>query len=221
MGDGSTAGALNRTRSFYDRISHAYDLIADSSEHVARERGICALAVAPGERILVIGYGTGHSLVALAHAAGVTGRVFGVDISEGMLSVARDRIVHEDVADRVDITLADARHLPYGNGVFDAVFIAFTLELFDDHDIPQVLTQIRGVLRRRGRLGVVAMAKGAEDSVMTEIYLWMHHHFPHWVDCRPISLDRWLSQTDFVMLRAETLSLWRLPVAVVVARSPG
>jgi ubiquinone/menaquinone biosynthesis C-methylase UbiE len=94
---------LNPTKSFYDRISTSYDLIADSNEHAARERGIEMLAVRPGENVLVVGFGTGHSLVALARAVGPTGRIFGVDISEGMLSVARKRIVEERVVDRVEI----------------------------------------------------------------------------------------------------------------------
>ena len=68
---------------FYDRISRAYDLIADAGEHKARERGLELLAPAPGERALEIGYGTGHSLEALAAAVGAAGRVVGVDLLQG------------------------------------------------------------------------------------------------------------------------------------------
>ncbi len=35
----------NPTQHFYDRISHAYDLIADGGEHQARQRGLELLAV--------------------------------------------------------------------------------------------------------------------------------------------------------------------------------
>jgi ubiquinone/menaquinone biosynthesis C-methylase UbiE len=212
--------SLNPTKAFYDRISTAYDLIADASEHAARDRGIELLAPAPRETALVVGFGTGHSLVALARAVGATGRIFGVDISEGMLSVAHQRVVEEQVAERVDISLGDARHLTYGNGQFDAVFIAFTLELFDDEDIPRVLEQIRRVLRPGGRLGVVAMSKEQQETVATGIYVWMHRHFPHWVDCRPISVATCLQRAGFVVERTETLSLWGLPVAIVMARNP-
>ena len=77
-----------------------------------RARGLALLAAAPGERGLVVGYGTGHSAVAMARAVGATGRISGVDISEGMLAVARKRVIEEGVAGRVELTLGDARRLP-------------------------------------------------------------------------------------------------------------
>ena len=43
-------------QSFYDRISHAYDLISDAGEHKARETGEQTLDVQAGERVLEIGY---------------------------------------------------------------------------------------------------------------------------------------------------------------------
>jgi len=43
------------TQRFYDRISHAYDLIADGGEHVAREKGLELIDVQPGESVLEIG----------------------------------------------------------------------------------------------------------------------------------------------------------------------
>lgn len=211
----------NSTKAFYDRISPVYDLIANGNEHAARDRGIEQLTALPGEKVLVIGFGTGHSLVALARKVGKTGMVCGVDISDGMLSVAKRRIVEERVADEVDLSRGDARHLPYGDSRFDVVFVAFTLELFEDTDILRVLKEIRRVLRPAGRVGVVAMSQEQPETLITEIYVWMHHHFPHWVDCRPISVARYLQQAEFVVEHSDTLSLWGLPVAVVVATKPG
>ncbi|MEZ6106104.1 MAG: hypothetical protein R3B96_08335 [Pirellulaceae bacterium] len=51
----------NATQQFYDRISQVYDFIADGGEHRAREIGLRRLAIQPGESVLEIGYGTGHS----------------------------------------------------------------------------------------------------------------------------------------------------------------
>ena len=212
--------ALNPTKSFYDRISKAYDLIADSSEHTARERGLELLAVSPGETVLVVGFGTGHALVTLGRAVGPKGRVLGIDISEGMAAVAQKRIIDEGIADRVELSLGDARKLPYGDNRFDAVFIGFTLELFDDADLPRVLDEIRRVLRPAGRLGVVSMSKESHESIMTDIYVSMHRHFPHFVDCRPINVSQALHEAGFEVERAERVSIWGLPVAIELAQKP-
>jgi len=124
------------TKSFYDRISHSYDLLADSNEHVAREKGLTALGITEGEKVLEIGYGTGHSLVSLAKAVGATGEVFGVDISDGMQKVSEKRVTDAGVADRVKLSVAITPPLPFEDHTFDAVSMSFTLELFPLDTIP-------------------------------------------------------------------------------------
>ena len=79
-------------QSFYDRISHAYDLISDAGEHKARESGEQALDVQLGERVLEIGYGTGNTMIHLAAAVGDSGTVAGIDVSTGMQSVATKKL---------------------------------------------------------------------------------------------------------------------------------
>ena len=135
----------NRTRGLYDRISRAYDLIADSSEHEVRDLGVRALGVSRGQRVLEIGCGTGHGLVSLAYDVGDVGQVHGVDLSWGMMAVARRR-VQSAALRNVTLTHCDARVLCFRSGVFDAVFMSFTLDLFEGA-IPNVLAEVRRVLR--------------------------------------------------------------------------
>ena len=106
----------NPAEQFYDRISHAYDLIADGGEHVARERGLELLAAKPGESVLEIGFGTGHSLVALAEAVGDTGSVSGVDISSGMRDVAKKRLAKDGHDQHVRLVVQETPPLPFADG---------------------------------------------------------------------------------------------------------
>lgn len=212
---------MNLTQQFYDRISHAYDLIANEGEHEARERGLQLLDVQPAESILEIGYGTGHSLVSLAKSVGKSGQVTGIDISTGMRDVAQKRVVDAGVEGQVRLLVAAVPPLPMKDDSFDVVTMSFTLELFPLELIPAVLAECRRVLKPGGRLGVVSMAKvedGNEPSWLERTYIWMHVHFPHIVDCQPIAVERMLTEAGFTLQRHERFSLFTMPVALVVAK---
>lgn len=207
-------------QSFYDRISHAYDLISDAGEHKARERGEQALNVQPGEKVLELGFGTGNSVIDLIEAAGESGHVWGIDVSPGMLKVASKKIASKGFEDRVDLCVGDARKLPYGDDQFDAVFTSFTLELFPLDDIPAVLSEVARVLKPGGRLGVVSMAtvkEGERASELEKTYIWMHQHFPHIVDCQPIDVVRLVSEAGLKIEDEIEMAIWTMPVRSVVA----
>jgi ubiquinone/menaquinone biosynthesis C-methylase UbiE len=53
-----------------------------------RPRAVKRLNLKPGDRVLEVGCGTGRNLPYLARAVGPDGRVYGIDISEGMLAKA-------------------------------------------------------------------------------------------------------------------------------------
>ena len=192
----------DETRAFYDKISGVYDLLAEHSEGPVRQAGLDKLALAPGERVLEIGYGTGHCLVQLAEAVGPEGKVFGIDLSEGMRARARERVEKEHLIDRVELSCGDATRLPYPDGSMDAVFMSFTLELFDTPEIPQVLAECKRVLRAGGRIGVVAITKEGKEGFAVEAYEWTHQHFPNLLDCRPIFVRRALEDAGFAIRNA-------------------
>jgi demethylmenaquinone methyltransferase/2-methoxy-6-polyprenyl-1,4-benzoquinol methylase len=209
------------TKQFYDRISHAYDLIADGGEHEARERGLKLLDVQPGESVLEIGYGTGHSLVQLAKSVGPSGRVTGIDISSGMRDEAQKRIAESGIENEVELLVGAVPPLPMASDLFDVVAMSFTLELFPRDTVPSVLSECRRVLKPGGRLGVVSMATvedGEDESLLERTYIWMHHHFPHIVDCQPIPLEKKITEAGFILEKRERISLFTMPVAIVVAK---
>lgn len=205
-----------KARANYDRLSRWYDIIAGSTEKKYRDIGLQKLAARPGERILEIGFGTGHCMLALAQAVGETGNVSGIDLSEGMLTIARERLRQAGLLDRVDLRVGDAAALPFAAGEFDGVFMSFTLELFDSPEIPIVLDQCYRVLRPGGRLSVVSMVKKAGTAV--KIYEWFHEKMPVAVDCRPIYAQADLTTAGFNIQDVSALSMWGLPVEIILAQ---
>jgi demethylmenaquinone methyltransferase/2-methoxy-6-polyprenyl-1,4-benzoquinol methylase len=105
--------------------------------------------------------------------------------------------------------------LCFASSTFDAVFMAFTLELFESA-IPQVLTEARRILKPAGRLGVVALAETIPANAMSRVYEWAHQHWPHFVDCRPIDVAGALRAAGFATTYEASTDMWTLPVAVVV-----
>jgi ubiquinone/menaquinone biosynthesis C-methylase UbiE len=200
----------------YDRMSGWYDWIVGASEKKYRNLGLQALAARQGEQILEIGFGTGHAIVSLAQAVGPEGHVYGLDISEGMLAVTQKRVRQAGLAKQVTLQVGDGAQLPFGHGRFDAVFMSFTLELFDTPEIPLVLQQVRATLRPNGRFVVVSLAK--EPKTAVRIYEWFHDKMPIVVDCRPIYAQNELEKAGFIIQSHSRLSMWGLPVAVILAR---
>jgi demethylmenaquinone methyltransferase/2-methoxy-6-polyprenyl-1,4-benzoquinol methylase len=184
-----------------------------------RELGLAKLAPKPGEVILEIGFGTGHCLVQLAKAVAPAGKVFGLDLSEGMLSETRALLEKEGVSGTVSLECGDAEHLPYADAMMDGVFMSFTLELFDTPRIPAVLAECKRVLRPGGRLAVVGMSKEGGHALMVDAYEWIHRHFPNILDCRPIFVRRSMEDAGFTILDSSLESMW-VPVEIVLAQKP-
>jgi demethylmenaquinone methyltransferase/2-methoxy-6-polyprenyl-1,4-benzoquinol methylase len=216
---------VNRTKTeaqaAYDRLSRWYDLLSGSSEARPRQAGLDLLQALPGEGVLDIGPGTGHSLAALARAVGKTGCVQALDLSPGMLAVARERLrTTAKQGDFANVCLAcgDALRLPYPDGAFDAIFSSFNLELFDTPEIPQVLEECRRVLHPDGRICVVSLSKEGKNQAMIKLYEWSHDRLPAFVDCRPIYVQLALEQAGFHIQAVKCTSMWGLPVEIVLAQ---
>jgi ubiquinone/menaquinone biosynthesis C-methylase UbiE len=206
----------DQTKAFYNKISHVYDLLSERSEAPMRKAGLALLQPRPGETALEIGFGTGHSLVALAKAVGPKGRVLGLDLSDQMAKLAKQNLAKAGLLGRTRIRCGDATQLPYADASVDAIFLSFTLELFDTPEIPKVLSQCLRVLRPGGRIVVVGMSKDGPKDPLINVFEWTHKHFPKFLDCRPIYVRRAIEAAGFVVRKALTKHMW-IPVEIILA----
>ncbi len=202
---------------YYDRISKVYDCVTGASERKFAEIALEWLHIENGETVLEIGFGTGHCLKKMAESVGDAGKVYGVDISPGMVRVAQKRLEKAGLVERVELYSGDAAVLPYNAGMFDAVFMSFTLELFDTPEIPVVLGEIKRVLRTGGRIGIAAMSGENGNSPLLRLYEWAHMKWPVYIDCRPVYVERLLVAAGYDVKRKEIRKLFSLPVEIVVA----
>jgi demethylmenaquinone methyltransferase/2-methoxy-6-polyprenyl-1,4-benzoquinol methylase len=208
-----------QTKAYYNKISRFYDLLSDRSEAPMRIAGLDLLKAGNGEKVLEIGFGTGHMLTALARAVGSQGRAFGVDLSDQMVKLAKKSLARSGLLDRCQPRCGDAAHLPYSAGTMNAVFMSFTLELFDTPEIPDVLSECKRVLLPGGRIVVVGMTKEGTREPLVHFYEWTHKHFPNFVDCRPIYVREALEVAGFKIQKALIRRMW-LPVEIVLGVKP-
>ena len=107
-------------------------------------------AVAPGDRVLDVGCGTGVLARAAAARVGATGRVAGVDPNDGMRAVALRQCPGVEVCEGV------AETLPFDDDAFDRVLCQFALMFFTDREA--AVGEMGRVLRPGGTLVVLTWA---------------------------------------------------------------
>lgn len=204
---------------FYDGISGLYDYLSGPFERRFTKKTIGLIDPKEGEAVLEVGFGTGHGLESLAKAVGER-EVSGLDISTGMIRKTLTNLGRDEERGRVGLCRGDGANLPYRDGVFDAVLMAFTLELFDTPEIARVLMEIRRVLKGGGRLGVSSLSKAEGEGIPLRIYEWAHNKWPRHIDCRPIYVSNSLSEAGFRVETVERFKMVGLPVAVAIGSNP-
>ena len=136
---GASTGAGNaaappEVRVMFDRIAPRYDLmnllISAFQEPRWRRRLVARSGLEPGGAALDVASGTGKVAADLHDRVGAYGRVLGVDLSPGMIDVARQRY-----GDRPGLAyvVGDALALPTEDGAFDAATIAFGMRNLPDY----------------------------------------------------------------------------------------
>lgn len=121
---------------------------------------IDALALRPGEAVLDVGCGAGQTCLQLAERVGEAGQVIGVDISDALLDIARQRAA---AWPQVRLIHADAQRIGLADGGCDAVFSRFGVMGFAD---PVAASgNLRRMLRPGGRLAFVCWRALAENEL--------------------------------------------------------
>lgn len=159
-----------RVRSVFDSVAPKYDVMNDLMSmglHRAWKAYTVLVAnVKPGQQVLDIAGGTGDLSLAFAPKVGATGRVVHTDINEAMLREGRNRLIDAGVC--LPTLVCDAEHLPFADGNFDLVTVAFGLRNMTHKDA--ALREMNRVLKPGGKLLVLEFSKVARP--LEKIYDW-------------------------------------------------
>lgn len=147
-----------------------------------------------GQRVLDIGCGVGGADFYMARTFGV--RVKGIDLSENMIALAKERSLPSDKDN--DFEVMDVNYADFPSGSFDVVYVRETMHYINDKE--RVLRKIMSWLKPGGTLlitdyccGTVDLSQGFKD------YIKEYHY--HFLDVE--SYGRLLAKVGFDIVRIE------------------
>jgi ubiquinone/menaquinone biosynthesis C-methylase UbiE len=148
---------------FFDAFAPSYDSWFYGLHGKVARRLVELAAPRPAEACLDVGCGTGLATNALAEPVGPFGQVVGLDVSQGMLSVAEPQAVANTTYHNAN---ADP-HLTFRDASFDLVTFCDSLAYMSNPF--KSLGEARRVLRRPGRI-VLALRWRSMDTVAQELF---------------------------------------------------
>ena len=158
-------------REVFESVADNYDLMNDLMSlgiHRAWKQDFAARSgVLPGDRVLDLAGGTGDIAALMSKRVGANGKVVLTDVNEAMLDVGRRRLEDRGIVSNVEFALVDAEKLPFADGEFNAVTIAFGLRNVTDKDA--ALREMHRVLRPGGRAMILEFSK-VQAEPLKKIY---------------------------------------------------
>ena len=165
--NGLPATLAERTRRVYDRMAAVYPVSTMLFHSRAHRCALEASGLRDGMKVLEVATGSGEMFRRLVRA-NAKGSTIGIDLSPNMAArtqrSARRKFPHA----ATHCQAVDARHMPFRNECFDAIFCCYLLELLSGDDIVCTLREFRRVLRDRGSLTLVLI--GQTTPVFNALY---------------------------------------------------
>lgn len=158
----SDLGKKQQVRKMFDNISKEYDglnrVISFGIDVKWRKKVVAIVAKNKPESILDIATGTGDLAINMIETRAK--RIVGLDISEGMLEVGKQKISKKSLDATIEMIVGDSENLPFKDSTFDAITVAFGVRNFEN--LEKGLSEILRVLKPNGTFVIL------ETSVPTK-----------------------------------------------------
>ncbi len=164
----------------FDHIAHSYDklnhVLSLGIDKRWRREAIDSLKPYAPQDMLDVATGTGDFAMESARRL-KPAHLTGIDISEGMLSVARKKILEANLARTVSVEKQDCMKLTFSDNSFDAVTVAYGIRNFED--LEQGLREMLRVLRPGGRMVIIELTIPNKAPMKQLFWLYSHIYMPN------------------------------------------
>ncbi|CAM1367723.1 Demethylmenaquinone methyltransferase [Tenacibaculum sediminilitoris] len=151
----SELGKKEQVAQMFNNISEDYDglnrIISLGIDVSWRKKVVKLVGENNPQQILDIATGTGDLALMMSNLK--PKKIVGLDISEGMLQVGRQKIAKANLANKIDMIVGDSENIPFADNTFDAITVSFGVRNFENLD--KGLTEILRVLRPGGKFVVL------------------------------------------------------------------
>ena len=147
------ADMFNNISKTYDFLNHFLSLGIDI---IWRKKAINELKKDNPQQILDVATGTGDFAFEALKILNPK-KIVGVDISQGMLDIAQQKITKRGLGDKFSIKLGDSEKLPFEANEFDAVTVAYGVRNFENLEVG--LADIHRVLKSGGKAVILEFSK--------------------------------------------------------------
>jgi demethylmenaquinone methyltransferase/2-methoxy-6-polyprenyl-1,4-benzoquinol methylase len=167
----SELGKKQQIAEMFDKIAFRYDFLnrflSGGVDLRWRKRAIRELrGLADDASVLDVATGTGDMAVLMARYLPQV-QITGVDISEGMLEVGRQKLVRLKLDNRIRLQKGDSEALPFPDNRFDAITVAFGVRNFEH--LENGLREMRRVLKPGGKMVVLEFSQ-PRTPVIGQLY---------------------------------------------------
>lgn len=167
----STLGKKEQVAQMFDNISENYDelnrVISFGIDVKWRKKVVAIVGENSPKQILDIATGTGDLAIMLSQLH--PDKIIGLDISEGMLSVGKEKIAKANLFEMIEMIVGDSENMPFEDAAFDAITVSFGVRNFANLD--KGLQEINRVLKPGGILVIL------ETSVPRKFPYKQGYHF--------------------------------------------
>lgn len=159
----------------YDRFNHIASLGVDRSW---RKRALKEIVEEEKvQQILDAACGTGDFSIAIARKMNPESHIIGVDLSEGMLSVMREKISKDRLGPLVSCEQGDCSSMRFADSSFDRVTIAFGVRNMEDRQ--KALKEILRVLKKGGKLVILELSVPSNPLISWFYKIYFTKFTPH------------------------------------------
>ena len=170
----------NQVATMFDSIAHRYDFLnrflSAGIDISWRKKAIGYLKDINPKKILDVATGTADVALMTEKILHAT-EIIGIDISDGMLDVGRQKIAKAGVQEIIKLYNGDSAAIQYADNSFDAVTVAFGVRNFEF--LEKGLSEILRVLRPGGKLVVLEFSRPKNALVKPFYNLYMKKVSPN------------------------------------------